>query len=205
MRNARQKTLAALLVVLSAGPAVRAHGHGGFVFGLSLGIPVYRPYYWGPGYYPYPYYYAPAPVVVAPAPVYVQPAQVAQPAPALQPAPVVSTPAPVTRASAPEEQPAEYVDAYVRQLSSPDERTRSASAMQLGRSHAQRAVEPLTAVLASDRSPAVREAAARALGLIGAPAGLNALQQAAQLDDDRDVRHSAQFAAEVIRSNLSRR
>jgi HEAT repeat protein len=50
----------------------------------------------------------------------------------------------------------------------------------------------------------VREAAARALGLIGAPTALSALQYAAQADDDRDVRHSASFAADVIRSNLGR-
>jgi hypothetical protein len=37
-------------------------------------------------------------------------------------------------------------------------------------------------------------------GLIAAPQALPALQTAAQADEDREVRHSAQFAAEVIRS-----
>jgi hypothetical protein len=44
----------------------------------------------------------------------------------------------------------------------------------------------------------VREAAARGLGLIGAASSLEALQRAALADDDREVRHSAGFAAEVI-------
>ena len=91
---------------------------------------------------------------------------------------------------------------YLQQLNSPDERARADAAMQLGRMKSRRAVEPLTQTLGGDRSPAVREAAARGLGLIGAPAALTALQRAAQADDDRDVRHSASFAAEVIRSNL---
>jgi hypothetical protein len=38
--------------------------------------------------------------------------------------------------------------------------------------------------------------------LIGSPSALKALQNAAQGDDDRDVRHSAQFAAESIRANM---
>jgi hypothetical protein len=40
--------------------------------------------------------------------------------------------------------------------------------------------------------------------LIGLPASLNALQHAAQSDDDRDVRRSAAFAADVIRANMQR-
>jgi HEAT repeat protein len=76
--------------------------------------------------------------------------------------------------------------------------------MRLGRSKDRRAVEPLKRALSDDRSPAVREAAARGLGLIGAPAALSALQNAAQGDDDRDVRRSASFAAEVIRANFGR-
>jgi HEAT repeat protein len=46
----------------------------------------------------------------------------------------------------------------------------------------------------------VREAAARALGLIGSSAALPALQQAASTDSDHDVRHSARFAIDVIQS-----
>jgi HEAT repeat protein len=55
--------------------------------------------------------------------------------------------------------------------------------------------------LQEDGDPAVRESAARGLGLIADPAALTALEQAAQSDGDRDVRHSAAFAAEVIRAH----
>jgi HEAT repeat protein len=76
--------------------------------------------------------------------------------------------------------------------------------MSLGRLKAERAVDPLAATLAGDRSPAVRDAAARALGLVGSPRGLTALKYAAQADSDRDVRHSAQFAVEIIQSRMKR-
>jgi HEAT repeat protein len=76
--------------------------------------------------------------------------------------------------------------------------------VQLGRLRDVRAVEPLTRTLQSDGSPAVREAAARGLGLIADASALKALQYAAQADPDREVRHSAQFAAEVIRVGLPR-
>jgi HEAT repeat protein len=72
--------------------------------------------------------------------------------------------------------------------------------VQLGRLRATQAVEPITRLLSSDRSPVVREAAARGLGLIGSPASLPALQQAAQADQDREVRASARFAVDVIQS-----
>jgi HEAT repeat protein len=96
------------------------------------------------------------------------------------------------------------IDHHLQLLANPDERVRLDSVVQLGRLKAYRAVDSLSATLAGDHSPAVREGAARALGLIGSAKALPALQHAAQADDDRDVRHSAQFAAEVIRSNLSR-
>jgi HEAT repeat protein len=70
--------------------------------------------------------------------------------------------------------------------------------MQLGRLRAQRAIDPLAATLAGDKSAAVRDAAARALGLIGSPKALPALRRAAQLDADKDVRRSAQFSVEVV-------
>ena len=81
---------------------------------------------------------------------------------------------------------------------------RADAAIRLGRNKDAQAVPHLTQTLRSDSSPAVREAAARGLGLIGAPASLSALQNAAQADDDRDVRRSASFAAEIIRANLGR-
>jgi HEAT repeat protein len=65
-----------------------------------------------------------------------------------------------------------------------------------------RAVQTLTQALSNDSSPAVRESAARGLGLLGDASALAALQRAAQTDVDRDVRHSASFSAEILRSNL---
>jgi HEAT repeat protein len=64
----------------------------------------------------------------------------------------------------------------------------------------ERAIDPLAATLAGDRSAAVREAAARALGLIGSAKALPALRAAALNDNDRDVRHSAEFAVEVVQT-----
>jgi hypothetical protein len=157
-------------------------------------------------------YVAPPPVVVAPAPVY----QVAPVVPVVQPVysappPPPAAPPPTTVAAAasepeltPPPRPAGNADAHLRDLSNSDERVRAEASLQLGRMKAQQAVGPLTQLLGQDRSPAVRDAAARALGLIGAPAALSALQTAAQADDDRDVRRSASFAADVIRANLRR-
>jgi HEAT repeat protein len=105
---------------------------------------------------------------------------------------------PVARASQGE------IDATIQQLRSPQEQTRAEALVQLGRLHAERATGPMVKALNEDPSPAVREAAARGLGLVAAPHTLAALQRAAQADPDRDVRHSASFAAEVIRGNLRR-
>ena len=52
-------------------------------------------------------------------------------------------------------------------MASADQRTRSDSVAKLGKLRSTRAIDPLAATLSGDRSPAVREAAARALGLIG--------------------------------------
>jgi HEAT repeat protein len=121
-------------------------------------------------------------------------------APAPLPAP---TPLPASAVASSGPRPNQVND-YLRQLSSADEQARAGAMVQLGRMKAQQAAEPIGQALAGDRSPVAREAAARALGLIGSPASLPALQRAAQADDDREVRHSAQFAAEVIRANLPR-
>jgi len=69
---------------------------------------------------------------------------------------------------------------------------------------AQSAVDALMDVLAKDPSPNARDGAARGLGLIASPRSLNALIFAAQADNDREVRRSAQFAVEVIRTSLKR-
>ncbi len=92
------------------------------------------------------------------------------------------------------------IDRLLGQLSNPDEKVRADVAMQLGRMKARRAEESLEQVLTADRSADVRDAAARALGLIGMPVSVPALQRAAQNDDDRGVRNSAQFAIDVIRN-----
>jgi HEAT repeat protein len=116
------------------------------------------------------------------------------PAPNLAPPPQASAYTPVAARQ-------DEVDGYLQQLANGDDRGRADAAIRLGRLHAARAVEALTRSLEQDRCPAVRDAAARALGLIASPSSLGALQRAAQADDDRDVRHSAGFAAEVIRAN----
>jgi hypothetical protein len=189
-------------------------GHGVFALGLNIGVPgpgyYYRPYYYGypyPVYAPYPVY---SPVVVQPAPV-VQPVPVPTPSysvPVPEPAPA---PSPISTTSVPPLTPVAQTPAltvsrsadinrHLQQLGSADERVREDSAIQLGRLHAVQAVDPLAATLAGDRSPVVREAAARSLGLLGSAQALPALQRAAQVDSDRDVRRSAQFAVEVIQS-----
>jgi hypothetical protein len=188
MQVVRKSILAALALVCLPWAA-----QAGWSVGVRIGVPCYRPYY---GYY----YYSPYPVYVRPAPLIVEPAPVLQPVPVpVESVHTLPAPTPVPATESPSQ-----IEQYLQQMSGPDEHVRAEAMVQLGRLKAQRAVEPLSRALASDRSATVREAAARALGLIGSPASLAALQRAAQADDDREVRHSAQFAAEVIRANLPR-
>lgn len=199
----------------------------GVYVGIGVPGPYYRPYYrhgYRYGYRPYGYgyggvYIAPPPVivgappVVVPQPVVVQPGYTpASPPPTQTPAPL-PPPAPVTQAATattPDVMPtgaiaaAVDVDSCVRQLQSGDEQIRSTALVNLGKLKAERAVGPMVKALNSDRSPRVREAAARGLGLIASPSSLSALQYAAQADDDTQVRHSAAFAVEVIRGNTRR-
>ncbi|HEV3203036.1 MAG TPA: HEAT repeat domain-containing protein [Gemmataceae bacterium] len=189
---------AALILGIFSWNSAKA-GHGGWSIGVQLGAPAYyRPY--GPYYPYYPYYYRPYPVFVAPPPVIVQPGPVVETVVPPQ-APYVSpsgVPA-LQPISAAEGTQAE-INRHLQLLADPDERVRSDSATRLGRLKAGPAIDPLAATLAGDRSPEVRDAAARALGLIGSIKGLPALQRAAQADTDRDVRRSAQFAVEVIQA-----
>src|SRR5262249_50809807 len=185
---------------LWAAAAPPAHAGTRVGIGLNFGFPCYyRPYPVGWGYYyrPYPVYVAPAPVIVEqPAAVVVQPAptyRYAPPAPEGAPAPRPLEPVSVTDG-----------DQYARQLADPNEAVRQDAVMQLGRMKAVQSVDAVAATLAGDRNPAVREAAARSLGLMGSPKALTALKYAAQADADRDVRRSAQFAVEVIQTNLRR-
>jgi HEAT repeats len=214
MSNMRKLLLASVVLAMLGSTA----NAGGFI-GINIGVPIggyYRPYYDRPyygGYYYRPYpavYVGPPAVIVQPAPVVetLQP-QVVYPAPAITsaaPAPTLA-PVPATtpaiRAAAGDTRQTE-IDNCLAHLGNPDEKVRADMAIQLGRLNALRAVGTLETTLGSDRSPMVRESAARALGLIGARGSLTALERAAQGDEDRDVRHSAQFAAEVIRGNRAK-
>jgi hypothetical protein len=199
------------LAVLGLGAVLQPSAQAGVRVGVGVGIGFPGYYYpWGPwGYYgpygcgwyrPYPVYVTAPPVIVAPAPVVVQPASTVQAAPPLQPVPAVS---PAIRASSYASTPEPpLADHNLQLLSDPSEKVRCDAVMELGRQKLDRAADPLTATLAGDRSPMVREAAARALGLIGARRSLTALTYAAQADPDREVRHSAQFAVEAIRSQM---
>lgn len=203
-------SLAALAVICGSASDSRAGGN--WSVGIGFGAPCYHRHYCAPYYYrPYPlYYYAPPPVVVAPAPVVVQQAPLVQQAPAVvQPPPANETAPPprVAPQSARQEPPlyqpvssTQDVSEHLRQLADANEGVRMDSVTQLGRSRAVRAVDPLAATLAGDQSPAVREAAARALGLIGSPKALPALHRAVQVDNDRDVRKAAQFSIEIIQT-----
>jgi hypothetical protein len=230
MQTVRKMGLVALVLVCGVLP-VRA---GIFIgVGVAPAPYYYRPYGYYPYYRPYPVY-VPPPVVVVPPPVVVQPAPAyappAAPAPVYAPPTATTSAAPPTSAEpplAPAQPPAPLplpreaqsgspaltptaanrptqIDTYLQQLASPDEQVRADALVQLGRMKAHRADGAITRALKDDPSPAVREAAARALGLIGDLRSLEALQYAAQADRDRDVRKSASFAAEVIRGRLSR-
>jgi hypothetical protein len=193
-------------LALGAASATPAVAHAGkWSIGVHFGVPVHRHHYWYdpyPCYAPYPVYVAPRPVYVTPAPVYVATAPVLV-QPQSQPAPLETAPAPrpgPAYTAALDENRAE-VDHCLRRLADPSEQVRIDAVTRLGRLKADQAIDPLAATLSGDRSPAVREAAARALGIIGSPRALPALQYAAQADADRDVRHSARFATEVVQSN----
>ncbi|MGH7169540.1 MAG: HEAT repeat domain-containing protein [Gemmataceae bacterium] len=195
-------------------PYRRGYGYG---YGWGYGG-YYRPYGFGMVVAP--------PIVVGGAPVVVQ-----QPAIVQQPVvvqPTYSSPSPPPQAPAPLPMPSPSasvanapgspelmptgavgnaqaeIDAALQQLRGGDEQARADAAVSLGRLRSERAIGPIVKALNSDSSPIVREAAARGLGLIGSATALSALQYAAQADNDREVRHSASFAAETIRGNLRR-
>lgn len=201
--------LLALTALLGCASLCEAHPRVGISLGFGFAPPFYAPYY--RPYYPYGYY-RPYSVVVQPAPILVtQPVVVQQPgvvvsqapppAPSQQPSLLEVTPTPgVVRQTVNQRN----VDMFLTQLKASDENVRRDAAMELGRMKAEAAMSALTSILANDPSPSVRDAAARALGLIGSPRALEALGRAGLGDSDRDVRHSAQFASEVIRSQLRR-
>jgi hypothetical protein len=202
----------ALLLALGIGPfAQNAQAWVGVRIGI--GVPLYvgpGPYYYGSPYYYYPppAYVAPPAVVYqaapAPATVVVRSPGEAVPAPAPLPTPVSNAAPlpPVTNVVPASNQTTPQINSLVQQLSDASEIVRRDTAIELGRQKAQSAVDALMNTLAKDTSPIAREGAARGLGLIASPRSLNALIFAAQADNDREVRRSAQFAVEVIRSNL---
>lgn len=193
-------TLFALVGIPAAAPA---GGNANWSVGVRVGTPppsyYYRPYWHYPPYAvyrPYPVYVQPAPVYVESPAVIVRPPLLVQPV--YQPAPPpVST---VVRTVGQDQDDLE-INRNLQQLADPDERARAESAVKLGRLKAQRAIDPLAATLAGDRSPTVREAAARGLALIGSPKALPALQQAALADSDANVRHTARFAVEIVQAS----
>lgn len=207
MSRARKRMIAAVVLL---GSGIGSAQAGGWSVGIRLGVPVYV----GPCYGCYrPYYYRPYPVFVEAAPVFIQPVPVVQPvlmarpvyqsvAPPVAPEALPAAPQAVAPVAAAQprmlNQQQLDSDNHLRQLADPSEKVREDAVLHLGRVRALRAVDPLAATLAGDASPAVREAAARSLGLIGSPKALPALRRAAQADTDRDVRHSAQFAVEVV-------
>lgn len=198
------------------GYGCRPWGYGGY----------YRPY---PLYIaPPPVVVAPSPYVVQPAPVIVQqqptvvqqqPTYVTPQAPAItpspetapapqrlqsdaQPQPISTTPdlTPVATSAKGNPQRQQTIAYYLRCLADPNEGVRLDAVTRLGQMKAYRAIDPLAATLAGDRSSTVREAAARSLGLMRNPKALPALQRAAQVDADHDVRRTAQFSIEIIQT-----
>jgi HEAT repeats len=204
------KAIAAALL-LGALPWAPAQAGIGWSVGVNFGGPAYYHPHYG---YPYNYYYyRPYPVYVAPPPVILRPAPIYQTGPVLQPAyssPIESAPPPLAQPTPlpvtvqPTELREDGIEQQLQALNSPDDNLRAGAAVELGRLKAKRAIPPLAKMLSDDRSASVREAAARALGLIDDSTALPALQRAAQADDDREVRHSAQFAAEGMRAKLPR-
>ena len=220
MRKMHWVVLAGLLAGLPT-----ASARAGVGVSVGIGVPgpyCYRPYrYWYGGCYR-PWYpgigvgvvvpigtpavVVPPPVIVQPAPTVIQAApavvQPAYPTPVPAPAPV---PAPVTVRAAGTAAGSRQgglrtggpLHPAPRQSRRQGPHGSGAATRSVARPEA---LEPLSQMLSGDRSPQAREAAARALGLIGSPASLPALQQAAQADDDREVRNSARFAVDVIRS-----
>lgn len=184
-------------LILTSLPSVAQAGVR-WSIGVNLGAPCYGPYYgpypyYGPCYRPV-VYLAPPPLIYAPAPVYLAPA----PAIAVPAVPVAAAPS-VVRAARPAVE-----SAHLASLNDPVAKTRADACIGLGRAKDTRALVSLARCLKEDDNPQVRDAAARALGLIGSPTSLDALQRAAGQDADRDVRRSASFAAEIIRANMER-
>ena len=179
-----------LALILTAIPAT-ANAGVHWSIGLNLGPPCYyRPYYHPVVYVgPPPLIYAPAPIYLAAPPVVAVPAV----------APATAAPPSVVRAARPIAE-----SGNLTALNDPAAKTRAEACIGLGRAKDSHAVTAIARCLKDDDNAQVRDAAARALGLIGSPTSLDALQRAATGDADRDVRRSASFAAEVIRANMER-
>ncbi|MBL8793742.1 MAG: HEAT repeat domain-containing protein [Planctomycetia bacterium] len=94
-------------------------------------------------------------------------------------------------------------DHLLLDLAAADERVRLASVRRLGQLKLRCAVGALTATLRDDPSGVVREAAVRALTVIGDTGALFALQEAADADPDAQVRRTALFAVEVLEAHAT--
>lgn len=203
--------LALTLTIGMAADLPKARAHPRFSIGFNFGLPIYPcphhhyPYYYGYGYYRPRTIFIEQPVLVQPRPVVISQPAIAVPAqnstqsppPGNLPQSFTSTTSSATSnvvASSPQ------INQLLSLLTHPDAKVRSNAVIDLGKLKATQAVDPLAATLAGDQSPIVRDAAARALGLIGSPQALTALIHAAQADTDHDVRRSAQFAVEVIKA-----
>src|SRR5262245_44838850 len=201
----RPQLMLAVLALLTFTPFIQTSQARTFIgFGIRIG----PGYYYGPGQYYYGYgypYYVPGSIVYETAP----PIVVRQTVPVSEGVLAPTAPNPLPPPLPPNVVPTQNVaptptrvDSLLSQLRDPSETVRRDAAMDLGRMKAQKAVDPLIQLLSKDASPIARDGAARALGLIASPRSLNALIYASQADNDRDVRHSAQFAVEIIRTNL---
>lgn len=130
---------------------------------------------------PVPLVVTPAPVIVGSAPIVAAappPVVVAAPPVVYQPAPVVVSP------------PSE-VDQAIGRLASWHENSRKQACYVLGRLGDPRAVPALVDVLKTDRSAAVRVAAATAIGEIGDPSSIVYLERVVTYDKKDDVRDAA--------------
>lgn len=87
-----------------------------------------------------------------------------------------------------------------------DERVRLRSIEYLRQQRFHWEADALVALLTSDRSPAVREAAAKSLTVIGSGSyiALQALRRAAKEDKSPEVRRIARFAAEILQPTIGK-
>ena len=142
---------------------------------------------------------APPPIVVGPPVLLQQPIVVAQPPPIVVQSPpryVVAAPQPVSVV------PPEVASALAR-LASRHDNSRRDGCLILGRLGDDRAVPALMDRLKNDPAPAVRIAAASALGMIGDPNTAQILERSVVYDKRQEVRNASAVALQRVRSTRS--